>query len=228
MTTDLRKTALAVGAFALVLGARCGDYERGIEVQVDLRPQAPVQSIVTDLSYRVSLEMITVRVASVRLVPCPNYARRWQNLLNSTAYAHHVDVSPDQGEGHAALHLLEANGTPLPITTLRPPPGKYCHAELTLGPIQTQSEPGMQIKGQAERDGRTRTFDWQINQSPPMTFVIAPALEVSADMLDAQLIFDLDQALLFDGHDFMAHPETHDLSARMRAALVLSTPETTR
>ncbi len=228
MTTDRprpHRWAMALGAFALVWAARCGGYERGIEVQVALRPEVPVQSILTDRGYRVSLESISLRVASVRLVPCQSLLTYLQVMLDSTAYAHHVDVDPEQGEGSGALLLLHANGAPMPITTLRPPPGTYCYAELTLGPDSADTL-GLSMRGQAQRDGRAEDFEWTLRQSAPVALKLEPPLQLSAEALDGQLIFDLEQSRLLDDHDFFAHLEPSDLSARLRRALNIFNLET--
>jgi len=228
MTTDRageHRWAMALSAFALVWAARCGGYERGIEVQVALRPEVPVQSILTDRGYRVSLEAISLRIASVRLVPCQSLLTHLQGMLDSTAYAHHVDVDPEQGEGSGALLLLHANGAPMPITTLRPPPGTYCYAELTLGPDGPDTL-GLSMHGQAQRDGRTEDFEWTLRQSAPIAMKLEPRLQLNAEALDTLLIFDLEQSRLLDGYDFFSTLESPNLSARLRRALNLFNLET--
>lgn len=226
MTTDPAKTALGLGAFALVMLARCGGYDPGIEVQVALRSPAPVQSILTDRGYRVHLDVLAAEVASVRLVPCSGPLVQLRDLLMSTAYAHHVDVSPDQGEGSGTLHLLEANGNPVVITTLRPPPGNYCAAELSLAPATlVPGASGLRVVGTAERQGQTYAFDWRLEQSPLLTFKLSKSLVLSESSLNAQLIFDLDPSRLLDGYEFSTAAPGPPLDTGVRSALQLSHPE---
>lgn len=211
---------MALGAFALAWAVRCGGYEPGIEVQVALRPQIPVQSILTDHGYRVRLESIRLQVGSVRLIPCAGTLSKLKTMLTTTAYAHHVDVHPDQGEGTEALYLLHANGHPMPITTLRPPPGHYCYAEITLGPGRdSATSEGLTIHGQAEREGQSQDFEWHLPESLPLALQLRPRLQLTAQTLETQLIFDFEQSRLLDGHDFFNTAEPPDLSGRLRRAL---------
>ncbi|MCA9555609.1 MAG: hypothetical protein KC933_36605 [Myxococcales bacterium] len=199
MTSD-RRAALALGVAALLFTGRCGGYTSGIEVVVALRPQAPTLGFTTDLGHTVRLDQAVVRVSSLRLVPCaPSVAEALMAAASSVAFAHHVDTSPDQGEGAAPLDILHANGTPIPVTTLRPPPGRYCQVELVFGP--PEDEPyaaAVRLEGAFETGA---AFTYLSPAVAQVVLPIAPALELSAEHMQAELTILADQRRWLDGQE---------------------------
>jgi hypothetical protein len=197
MISERRAVAAAGLVFFLGTG-RCGGYTPGIEVAVALQAPAPTLGFDTDLGFRVHLDEAVLQVASVRLLACaPTLTERAQAALTSLAYAHHVDLSPDQAEGGAPLDLLHANGAPMAVATLRPPPGRYCHAELVLGPTEAAPEAAAVRLSGATADGIALRY----LAPAALRFVlpVAPALALSDAQRQAELTILVDPRRWLDG-----------------------------
>lgn len=205
MTCD-RRPAAALGLAVLVATGRCGGYTPGIEVAVALQAPAPTLGFDTDRGVRIHLEEAVVRVASVRLIACPAaVAETLQGALSSLAYAHHVDTSPDQGEGAAPLDLLHANGVPIPVTTLRPPPGRYCHMEVVLGPPEDALDaPAVTMSGVT---GAGAPFRYATSAVAQVVLPMTPPVALSAQDMQAELTVFVDQRRWFDGQDLTTSAE---------------------
>ena len=198
-----RGAAAALGLTLLLATGRCGGYAPGIEVRVALQAQAPTLGFDTDRGVRVHLEEAVVRVASVRLVACsPTVGALLQAGLSSVAYAHHVDTSPDQGEGAAPLDLLHANGVPIPVTTLRPPPGRYCQVQVGLGPPEDAPDaPAVSLSGATEAGASFRYASPAVAQ---VFLPINPPVVLSAEQMQVELTVLVDQRRWLDGQDLAA------------------------
>ncbi len=137
---------------ALLCLAACSGGERveGLELTLGLttgraRPlgeRAGPRTLVNDKGTRASFTRAFVTLGSVELLPCEEAG--WRRLLRGlspvgTAWAHSVSSPRRLGTPHV-VGLERADGEVTELGTLRPPPGRYCHARLTFQPADADAE----------------------------------------------------------------------------------------
>ena len=110
---------------ALALTGACVEYEAGTSVEVEWSAETPAG---------LTVERLTVRVASVELIPCES-AFAWLSPIGA-AHAHGgATVNTD------ALELAQGAVTGKPLA---PPAGRYCQVMATLG---AEGADGVVLKG---------------------------------------------------------------------------------
>lgn len=140
---------MALLALAFALGATaCGGGAPRAALDVDLTHRAGL-AVTTDAGGRhftdaggraVTLTRGWVVVTGVEIFLCPTVGERLWRLLRpvGVAWAHGVGSERKLAVPHAS-GLDRADGAPLPLGTLSPPPARYCRVRVTLGPADADA-----------------------------------------------------------------------------------------
>ena len=159
------KRLLSSCLLLLVLGA-CGAREEGVRLhlQLALRPalaasaEGPVRQFTTAQGEHITLRRASLTLHSVEIFPCePSAAWRWLRALSPIGTAHaHSEGSPRRlGTPHVS-GLERADGEPLVLGTLHPPPGRYCRARLVFAPADADAEG---LATWSDMEGRTLVLE---------------------------------------------------------------------
>jgi hypothetical protein len=196
--------ALLAGAVATVLVApSCvlTDHEDGIEVTVSLaHTPAPPGAWPAG----VTLDAAFVAVTGVEIVPCATDRRalRMRALLGESVAHAHSAGTPTRLGVPAVEDLLAPAAPPRVLGVLHAPPGRYCSVRVTLGPAD---EDALGLAAAPAMLGRSVLLSGSLESTCVRTQTIesslAAPIEVSADVLAATLVLQLDASALFDGVD---------------------------
>jgi hypothetical protein len=150
------KPALLASGVLLWALTGCGWREEGLRLHLEIahhaergvRLEGGLRSFTTDRGELITLSRAYLTVSSVELIPCPApSAWRWLRQLSpvGTAYAHSESNPRRLGTPHVSS-LERADGEPLELGTVHPPPATYCRALVVLGPADADAE-GAPLEG---------------------------------------------------------------------------------
>jgi hypothetical protein len=153
------KPALLASGVLLWALTGCGWREEGMRLTLGLahhaergvRIESGSRAFTTDRGELITLSRAYLTVSSVELIPCPApSAWRWLRQLSpvGTAYAHSEPNPRRLGTPHV-ISLERADGEPLELGTVRPPPATYCRALVVFAPADADAE------GELPRGGMT-------------------------------------------------------------------------
>ncbi len=236
------KKTLASWLLLTALGAACGMREEGIRfhLALDFRParetraEGTARQFLNDRGDRITLTRARVTLSSVEIHPCATSgAWRWLRALSPVGTAHAHSEGTPRRLGIPHINGLElADGEPVALGTLRPPPGRYCRAHLVFAPADADAE-GLARHGDME--GRTLMLEGEwipAGGGAPRRFhvesdgvfnaeVSLDGVDLSEDTLEAGRTLHLTYDRLLDGVD-LAAPDVSEQVLRNVARAVTS------
>ncbi|NVJ01118.1 hypothetical protein HV824_23795 [Myxococcus sp. AM009] len=240
---------VAMGA-ALLSVTGCGgtDVQNGMTLDLALitaraRPisgAAGARELMNDQGTHAVFTSGFVTLGSVELLPCAEVG--WKRFLRQlspvgTAWAHHTATNPLRMDVPQVVSLGSADGTVIPLGTLRPAPGRYCHARLTFEPAGDDAQGlGAAAQGNAPVDmvGRSLHLRGTLStgqDGEPQPFEVSFQTRASVDVLlewvtlseaepHAQLVFALSWDTWLDGVSAEQPPANVDLVANVARSVV--------
>ncbi|ATB51023.1 hypothetical protein [Corallococcus macrosporus] len=239
----------ALGA-ALLSVAGCGgtDVQEGLTLDLSLitaraRPisgAAGAREFMNDQGTRAVLTSGFVTLGSVELLPCAEVG--WKRFLRQlspvgTAWAHHTATNPLRMDLPHVVSLGTADETPIALGTLRPAPGRYCHARLTFEPASQDAE-GLAAAAQGDapvdmvgrslhlrgtlatgQDGEPQPFEVSF-QTRATVDVLLEWVTLSEAQPHAALVFALSWDTWLDGVNAEQPPANVDLVGNVARSVV--------
>ncbi|WP_426755581.1 hypothetical protein [Myxococcus sp. Y35] len=241
---------LTLGATALLSLAGCGGGSREDGMTLDLalttgraRPisgAAGARELMNDQGVHAVLTSGFVTLGSVELLPCAEVG--WKRFLRQlspvgTAWAHHTVGNPTRLDIAHVVSLGSSDGTVIPLGSLHPPPGRYCHARLNFEPAGDDAE-GLSAAAQGDAPvdmvGRSLHLRGTLStgqEGEPQPFEVSFQTRASVDVLlewvtlseaepHAQLVFALTWDTWLDGVSAEQPPANVDLVGNVARSVV--------
>ena len=182
----------ALAWLALLLVCACGSREVGTQLHLTLdfqparaaRTEDGSRHFLNDRGDGIRLTRARVTLSSVEIAACQTSAAwRWLRALSPVGTAHAHSASNPQRLGTPHVSGLErADGEPLALGTLEPPPGRYCRAHLVFAPADADAEG---LARHADMEGRTVVLEGEWTPAAggaPRAFRVESAGVFNADV----------------------------------------------